>query len=97
MKFAASCLKSDRFGWWFPVRGGRVSARSKVPYLENFARCQRLYNSPVFFMRRRLNGKEGKKYGERNRARREDGYVGGCPHMLAWMGKLCVIEWREEF
>ena len=69
--------KSSRFAHWFPARATRVSARSREPYLEQFARCKRLQDSPLFFMRRRLNGKAGKIYGERNRARREDGYVGG--------------------
>ena len=29
-------------------------------YLEEHARCDRLKNSPIFYMRRRLNGKEGR-------------------------------------
>ena len=35
-------------------------------YVEFFAKCDRLRNSPLYYMRRRLNGKEGKKYGEKN-------------------------------
>ena len=79
-KFAKSCLTSDRFGSWFPKRSTRSSGRVRgtETYLEQFARCERLRNSPVFFMRRRLNGKLGKRYGARNHDRREDGYVGGA-------------------
>ena len=32
-------------------------------------------DTPLFFMRRRLNGKPGKVYGERNREYREEGRV----------------------
>ena len=67
-KFSQSCLKNDRYKHWFPLRGaGRRSARVTAEiYQESFARCDRLKNSPVFYMRRRLNGKAGKVYGTRN-------------------------------
>ena len=39
---------------------------------EDHARCARLFNTPIFFMRRQLNGKEGKDYGKRNAEYRED-------------------------
>ena len=39
--------------------------------MEEFARCNRLRDSPIFYMRRRLNGKEGKSYGSRNRDYRD--------------------------
>ena len=71
-KFARKCLESDRFSRWFPLKGGRQSARAGDKYLEEFARCDRLKNSPIFFMRRRLNNKPGKSYGQRNREYRED-------------------------
>ena len=70
-KFARKCLSSERFKCWFPLRTGRISARSQEKYVEERAKCDRLKNSPIFYMRRRLNGKEGKAYGERNREYRE--------------------------
>lgn len=69
-KFAAKCVTSPRFSHWFPLREARTG-RTGEKYLEYYARCDRLKNSPIFFMRRRLNGKVGKDYGERNRAFRE--------------------------
>ena len=69
-KFAAKCLGSKRFASWFPLQDGGVrrSARftSGEKYQEFFARCDHLKNSPLFYMRRRLNGKQGKAYGKRN-------------------------------
>ena len=41
-------------------------------YYEQYARCDRLKNSPVFYMIRRLNGKEGRPYGSRNCEYQED-------------------------
>ena len=82
-KFAEQCLKSERFSGWFPLKTGRVSRRAGEKYSEHFARCERLKNTPLFFMRRRLNGKGGKEYGQRNRERREDSYVGGTSS-FAW-------------
>ena len=71
-KFAGKCARSDRFEHWFPKREGRRSARRGDEYVEEYARCDRLYNSPLFYMRRRLNGKEGRTYGSRNKEYRED-------------------------
>ena len=39
--------------------------------MEELARCNRLKDSPIFFMRRRLNSKEGRTYGERNKEYRD--------------------------
>ena len=64
-KFARSCAVSDRFSSWFPTTNTRRS-RHTLPYKETYARCDRLKNSPLFYMRRRLNGKQGKTYGKRN-------------------------------
>ena len=69
-RFAEKCAASDRFSGWFPLKEAR-SARGGEKYLERYARCDRLVNSPIYFMRRRLNGKEGRTYGERNREFRE--------------------------
>ena len=71
-KFANKALKT-RFARWFPLRPGRSTRVSEV-YLEEYARCNRLLDSPLFYMRRRLNGKEGKKYGERNKEYRNEEY-----------------------
>lgn len=65
-KFAASCLASPRFEGWFPEARRNRRSRQAATYLEEFARCDRLKNSPLFYMRRRLNGKPGKEYGKRN-------------------------------
>ena len=71
-RFASRCAASDRFSDWFPLnqRRGRAT-RGGEEYAEHYARCDRLVNSPLFYMRRRLNGKQGKKYGERYREYRE--------------------------
>lgn len=66
-KFAYKCLGNPRFRAWFPEKVGRQSARAGEKYVEEFAKCERLKNSPIFYMRRRLNGKEGKVYGEKNK------------------------------
>ena len=70
-KFAAKCLSSRRFQAWFPLRAGRASSRRGEAYQEETARCNRLRDSPLFYMRRRLNGKAGKVYGQRNRDYRD--------------------------
>ena len=74
-KFARKCLASPRFCKWFPRRTGRTSGRTgrnSEEFLETFAKCERLQNSPIFYMRRRLNGKAGKTYGEKNKIYREN-------------------------
>ena len=83
-KFAKACLANPRFAGWFPLRTGRSSARRTEKYQETFARCNRLANTPLHYMRRRLNGKEGKVYGQRNRERRGNDYVGGTS-TRGWM------------
>ena len=68
--FAARCVDSARFGHWFPRKlGVRSSSRAAAgieKYKESFARCDRLKNSSLYYMRRRLNGKAGKTFGSRN-------------------------------
>ena len=61
--FATKCAASERFGKWFPlreepVRGRREGTAYRV-YQEFSARTDRLYNSPLYYMRRLLNGGEG--------------------------------------
>ena len=73
-KFAAKCSEISRFGHWFPRKAAPSQpVRGKRPeiFVEKFARCDRLCNSPLHYMRRRLNGKDGKLYGARNRKYRE--------------------------
>ena len=72
-RFAAKCSKG-RFSHWFPKKKAARATRSGAgaeTYVEKFAQCGRLKNSPFCYMRRRLNGKPGKRYGERNRAYRD--------------------------
>ena len=72
-KFAHKCADSDRFAHWFPRRNLNTGRRTRATeeFIEEYARCDRLFNSPVFYMRRRLNGKEEKTYGKRNKDFRE--------------------------
>ena len=74
--FAAKCAGSERYESWFPRRAvGRVTragTAQKDPYMETFARCERLRASPLHYFRRRLNGKPGKVYGQRYKEYRED-------------------------
>ena len=65
-KFAHKAASNPRFASWFPAHKPARASRQSVAYKEEFARCDRLKNSPLFYMRRRLNGKEGKAYGRRN-------------------------------
>lgn len=74
-RFAQKCVGNQRFADWFPKNNTRRLGRNSETYKEYYARCDRLKNSPLFYMRRRLNGKEGKVYGERNRVYRENFHV----------------------
>ena len=74
-RFAKKCLGSTRFSEWFPLEEGRRGRRGNT-FKEETARTNRLRDSPIFFMRRRLNGKEGKSYGARNREYREGSMAG---------------------
>ena len=69
-KFAHKAANNPRFAEWFPLRVAR-SGRHGDKYQEMSARTDRLYNSPLFYYRRRLNGKPGKIFGSRNREYRE--------------------------
>jgi hypothetical protein len=59
LKFARKCLASDRFAGWFPRRANERCLRNQNVFKEERARCDRLRNTPVFYMRRLLN-----EYGE---------------------------------
>ena len=70
-KFAKKALDNPRFARiWFPERAARAG-RHGERFLEEQARTDRRFNSPLFYLRRRLNGKEGRTFGERNRRYRE--------------------------
>ena len=70
-KFARACASSDQFAAWFPESAPSRRSRHMLPYREDYARCDRLKNSLLYYMRRRLNGKEGKIYGQRYRHYRD--------------------------
>jgi hypothetical protein len=54
LKFAKKCI-GGKFSSWFPRKEGREGLRTVRPYKESFARCDRLKNTPIFYMRRKLN------------------------------------------
>ena len=72
-KFAQKCLSSPRFQHWFPKNESVRRSRHSLEYKEEYARCDRLKNSTIFYLRRRLNGKQGKTYGQRYRHYRDAG------------------------
>ena len=54
--FARNMANSERFGHWFQERERNgPGLRCRRRYEEDFARTSRLYNSPLFYMRRLLN------------------------------------------
>lgn len=55
LTFAMRCATSERFSRWFPLSKRVRNTRGQLLYKEEFARCSRCYNSPIFSMRRRLN------------------------------------------
>ena len=57
LKFAQKCLTSDRYRAWFPLNPIERVTRQPLQYKEFRCRTKRLYNLPIFNMRRRLNGK----------------------------------------
>ena len=65
-KFARKCIAATRFTGWFPLNNPGRRSRHTEMYKGEYARCDRLKNSPLFYMRRRMNGKEGKAVGKRN-------------------------------
>ena len=65
-KFAEKCLTMPRFSSWLPLKPP-TRGRNSEKCLEKYARCNRLRDTPIFYIQRRLNGKPGRTYGERNR------------------------------
>ena len=53
--FTKSIALNERYSGWFPLNNNTVNLRSSKRYVEEFARTERLYNSPLFAMRRELN------------------------------------------
>ena len=54
-KFAAKAVKNPQFSAWSPLNKNRASLRTGKIYEERLAKSDRLYNSPLFKMRRILN------------------------------------------
>ena len=54
-KFALKCLQTERFRPWFPLHPVERPTRNPLTYSESYARTKRLYNSPLYQMRRVLN------------------------------------------
>ena len=57
-RFAARCLTNPRFVDWFPLHQPARPTRRPLSFHEERARTARLQSSPIFHLRRRLNGKE---------------------------------------
>ena len=55
LKFARKAAENPRYAHWFPRNPNRSSARSGRNFLEFRAKTNRLFNSPLFDMRRSLN------------------------------------------
>lgn len=55
--FVQKCL-AGRFKYWFPKKTYARDLRMNGEYEEYYARCNRLRNSPLYFMRHRLNGSQ---------------------------------------
>ena len=62
-KFAAKCVQNPILTSWFPTNIKRRNIKNAQEYREEFARCERLKNSPRFYMRRRMNREPEKNYG----------------------------------
>ena len=55
LKFAQKAASNPQFSHWFPTNTNRSSQRNGKKYEEKFAKSDRLYFSPLYTMRRRLN------------------------------------------
>ena len=54
-KFARTTVKNPKYAHWFPKNPAIRSGRNTKIYKEEIANGNRLYNSPIFAMRRLLN------------------------------------------
>ena len=57
LKFARKCAADTDFKGWFPLNPVARLTRNLLVYQETRARTKRLRNSPIFHMRRALNGR----------------------------------------
>ena len=57
LKFAKK-TSEGRFRNWFPKRERTRTLRGQKTYIEQYARCDRLYKTPIFAMSRLLNENE---------------------------------------
>jgi hypothetical protein len=64
LRFARKCLTSQ-YSHWFPLNEATRQTRHKKMFREDFARCERLKNSPIYRMRRLLNEEEESKIVQR--------------------------------
>ena len=56
LKFTFNLIKNERYSAWFPlVEQSNYSLRNTKTYSKEYARTTRLFNSPLFAMRRALN------------------------------------------
>ena len=59
LNFAKSLVKNPRYNKWFPLNNERnLNLRSERLYKEEHSKTTRLFNSPLFSMRRALNEEE---------------------------------------
>ena len=56
-RFAKKCAPNPRYATWFPLHQAARVTQNPLQYVETRARTARLYSSPIFHLRRRLNGK----------------------------------------
>ena len=56
LNFARKSEQNERFKSWFPRRNyNGVELRNEMTFEEQYARTDRLKNSPLYFMRREMN------------------------------------------
>ena len=61
-KFAEKCLGNSRFSRWFPLRNaGRTGNQKGEIFKEEYARCDRLKNSPIFLYEEEDERERGKE------------------------------------
>ena len=56
LRFAEKCIRNDRLKAWFPLQETTRAVRSRGNYKEFGAKTNRLMNSPLYHMRKKLNG-----------------------------------------
>ena len=59
LRFASKCANNPRFQHWFPKQVAARELRKRPQYKEFRARTTRLFNSPLYSMRRQLNNASG--------------------------------------